>query len=149
MTDTVDSGSGVDKIATGIPGFDIIADGGLPRGRATLVAGTAGSAKTIFSGQFLAAGITMFDEGGVFVTFEENPDDIRRNARVFGWDVPSWEREGKWAFVDVSPDQEGPPPVVGHFDLGALLARIQHAANRVNAKRVVLDSMSALFMTIG
>jgi len=84
MTDTVDTGNGVDKIATGIPGFDIIADGGLPRGRATLVAGTAGSAKTIFSGHFLAAGITMFDEGGVFVTFEENPEDIRRNTRVFG-----------------------------------------------------------------
>jgi circadian clock protein KaiC len=148
MTDTVDIGSGVDKIATGIPGFDVIADGGLPRGRATLVAGTAGSAKTIFSAHFLAAGITMFDEGGVFVTFEENPDDIRRNTRVFGWDVPRWEREGKWAFVDVSPDQDEPPAVVGHFDLGALLARIRHAAKRVNARRVALDSMSALFMTI-
>ena len=148
MTDTVDTGNGVDKIATGIPGFDIIADGGLPRGRATLVAGTAGSAKTIFSGHFLAAGITMFDEGGVFVTFEEDPDDIRRNTRVFGWDVSGWEQAGKWAFVDVSPDPDGPPTVVGQFDLGALLARVQHAVKRVNARRVVLDSMSALFMTI-
>ena len=151
MTDTVesDNSSGVDKIATGIPGFDIIAEGGLPHGRATLVAGTAGSAKTILSAHFLAAGITMFDEGGVFVTFEEDPEDIRRNVRLFGWDVPAWERANKWAFVDVSPDQDGPPPAVGQFDLGALLARIRHAAKRVNARRVVLDSMSALFMTIG
>ena len=148
MTDTFDRGSGaVDKIATGIPGFDIIADGGLPRGRATLVAGTAGSAKTIFSAHFLAAGITMFDEGGVFVTFEDTPEDIRLNVRAFGWDIEAWEQAGKWAFVDVSPEPEGPPPVVGGFDLGALLARIQHAAKRVNARRIVLDSMSALFMT--
>ena len=138
----------VAKIATGIPGFDVIAEGGLPKGRVTLVAGTAGSAKTIFSAHFLAAGITTFDEGGVFVTFEDNPDDIRRNVRAFGWDIAAWEAAGKWAFVDVSPEQEGPPPVVGQFDLGGLLARIEHAANRVNATRVVLDSMSALFMTI-
>ena len=138
----------VAKIATGIPGFDVIAEGGLPKGRVTLVAGTAGSAKTIFSAHFLAAGITAFDEGGVFVTFEDNPDDIRRNVRAFGWDVAAWEAAGKWAFVDVSPEQEGPPPVVGQFDLGGLLARIEHAAQRVNATRIVLDSMSALFMTI-
>ena len=142
------SDGAVAKVATGIPGFDVIADGGLPQGRVTLVAGTAGSAKTIFSVQFLVAGITAFDEGGVFVTFEDSPDDIRRNVRAFGWDVATWEAAGKWAFVDVSPEQEGPPPVVGQFDLGGLLARIEHAAKRVNAKRVVLDSMSALFMTI-
>src|SRR5687768_7839081 len=149
MTSLVRTNTGVvDKIATGIPGFDVIAEGGLPRGRVTLVAGTAGSAKTIFSAHFLAAGIEAFGEGGVFVTFEDHPDDIRRNVRGFGWDVAAWEAAGKWAFVDVSPEQEGPPPVVGRFDLGGLLARIEHAANRVKATRVVLDSMSALFMTI-
>ena len=54
--------------------------------------------------------------GGVFVTFEDNPDDIRRNLLIFGWDVAAWEQAGKWAFVDASPDQEGPAPVVGQFD---------------------------------
>ena len=112
MTDTVDSGSGVDKIATGIPGFDIIADGGLPRGRATLVAGTAGSAKTIFSAQFLAAGIR--------VRRGRRLRHVRGDARrhppqhaSFGWDIAAWEQSGKWAFVDASPEPGRAASVVG------------------------------------
>jgi circadian clock protein KaiC len=79
----------VPKIATHIEGFDLITEGGLPEGRTTLVAGTAGSAKTVFAAQFLAQGILHDQGGGVFVTFEEHPDDIRRNVASFGWDVPS------------------------------------------------------------
>ena len=139
----------MEKVATGIPGFDLIADGGLPRERSTLIAGTAGSGKTIFSTHFLAAGIEQHGEPGVFVTFEDNPDDIRKNMLGFGWDIARWEANRQWAFVDVSPDPDGPPPVIGQFDLGALLARIEHAASRVQARRVVLDSMGALFTAIG
>src|SRR5581483_6511093 len=101
----------IDKIATGIPGFDFVAGGGLPESRATLVAGTAGSAKTVFVSHFLAAGLQRFDESGVFVTFEDSPTDIRRNVLGFGWDIDAWEAENKWAFVDVSPDASGPVPV--------------------------------------
>ena len=67
----------IEKTATGIEGFDYIADGGLPVGRTTLISGTAGSAKTIFAAQFLAEGIRQYHEAGVFVTFEESPHDIR------------------------------------------------------------------------
>jgi len=82
----------VEKIATGISSFDIIAKGGLPRNRTTLISGTAGSGKTIFAVQFLAAGIEA-GVPGVFVTFEESATDIRKNMLSFGWDLERWEAE--------------------------------------------------------
>src|SRR5262245_63266214 len=98
----------IDKLETGIAGFDFISDGGLPKSRVTLVSGSAGSAKTVLSVQFLAEGIRKADECGVFVTLEESPDDIRKNMAGFGWDIKAWEEEGKWAFVDacLQPGEE-------------------------------------------
>src|SRR5690348_10823758 len=93
----------LERLITGIEGLDAILEGGLTRNRSTLVAGTSGSAKTVLAVQFLAEGITKFDEPGVFVTLEESPDDLRKNMMGFGWDIEKWEREGKWAFVDASP----------------------------------------------
>jgi len=135
----------VEKIETGIPGFDVVAEGGLPRNRATLVAGTAGSAKTVFAVHFLVAGIER-GEPGVFVTFEDTVADIRRNVASMGWNVPEWEERGMWAFVDASPDAEQPTTVVGEFDLGALLSRIDRAVRKTGAKRVSVDSLNALFV---
>jgi circadian clock protein KaiC len=135
----------IQKLQTGIPGFDSISNGGLPAGRTTLVAGTAGSAKTVFAVQFLARGISLLDEAGVFVTFEETPKDIRRNMLSFGWEIEAWEQNKRWAFVDVSPQPEEPAVVSGDFDLGALLARIEHAVKKVGAKRVSIDSLGAIF----
>ncbi|MDP8228823.1 MAG: ATPase domain-containing protein [Candidatus Electryoneaceae bacterium] len=136
---------GVEKIETYIPGFDLISEGGLPAGRTTLVAGTAGSAKTVFAMHFLVEGIINGNEGGVFVTFEESPADIRENVKGFGWDVQKWETEGKFAFVDASPDPEVETFEAGEYDLGALLARIEHAIHKVDAKRVALDSIGSIF----
>ena len=140
--------SAVEKLPTHIPGFDFISRGGLPAGRTTLVAGSAGSAKTIFAVQFLAAGIMEEGHAGVFVTFEDLPDELRLNMRSFGWDIERWEREKKWAFVDVSPDFEDPTPIIGTYDLGGLTSRIVHAVKRIGARRVALDSLSALFMSL-
>lgn len=136
----------VEKHATGIPGFDIIADGGLPQGRVTLVAGSAGSAKTLFCTQFLRAGIELWDEPGVFVTFEDPPGDLRQNMNGFGWSIQEWEEAGSWLFVDATPNyQDVAEVVVGSYDLSALLARIRSAVERTGAKRVALDSLNALF----
>lgn len=140
-----ESTRGVQKLATGIPGFDMISEGGLPRGRATLIAGTAGSAKTVFSTQFLAAGIEGAGESGVFVTFEDSPADIRKNMLGFGWDIARWEEEGKWVFVDAAPRATDAAFVVGSYDLGALLARVENAIRKVGATRISLDSLNALF----
>src|SRR5215216_5047698 len=100
------SATGIEKLPTGIASFDIIAKGGLPRNRTTLVSGTAGSGKTVFAVQFLSTGIQDAGENGVFVTFEESAADIRQNMRSFGWDLGAWEEEGRLAFVDASPDPE-------------------------------------------
>src|SRR5687767_9875311 len=136
----------VAKHPTGIPGFDLISEGGLPRARATLIAGTAGSAKTVFATHFLASGVLDEDEPGVFVTFEDRVEDIRANMLGFGWDIAEWESRGKWVFVDAAPNPEEPTPVVGQFDLSALLARIERAVKKSGARRIVLDSLNALFV---
>ncbi|MEM9814163.1 MAG: circadian clock protein KaiC [Pseudomonadota bacterium] len=135
----------LDRLAVGIDGFDAIADGGLPLGRTTLVAGTAGSGKTLFGVQFLVSGVERFDQNGVIVTFEEAPRALQQNVLSIGWDLPKHVRDNRIAIVDVSPEPEGATIEAGHFDLTALMARIEHAVNRVNAKRVLLDALGAVF----
>jgi circadian clock protein KaiC len=135
----------VQKLPTGIASFDVIAKGGLPENRTTLLSGTAGSGKTVFAVQFLASGIRDGDEHGVFVTFEESAADIRKNMRGFGWDLESWERTGRLAFVDASPDPGVEVIESGAFDLGALLARVENAVRKVGARRVSVDSLGAMF----
>lgn len=133
------------KLRTDIEGFDLIANGGLPRGRSVLLSGTAGSAKTVFAVQFLVAGITKSNEPGVFVTFEEPAEEIRRNMGSFRWDIEKWESEGKWAFVDASMQPGEPPVFAGNYDLGALLARIENAVRKTKAQRVAVDSLGGIF----
>lgn len=135
---------GVPKLRTMIEGFDDVSHGGLPIGRATLVSGTSGTGKTVFSIQFLYHGITQFNEPGIFVTFEESPADIVRNARSFGWDLDKLIEEGKLFILDASPDPEG-QEIVGSFDLTALIERINYAIRKYRAKRVSIDSITAVF----
>ncbi len=135
----------IQKLQTGIAGFDLITDDGLPQGRTTLVSGTAGSGKTVLAAQFLAEGIIQQGHGGVFVTFEESAEDIRKNIVSLGWNVPKWEAEGLWKFIDASPRIEEETIVTGDYDLGALLARIEYAVNQVGAQRLSLDSLGAIF----
>lgn len=135
---------GVKKIRTMIEGFDDISHGGLPLGRATLFSGTSGTGKTLFSLQFLYNGIMLFDEPGVFVTFEESPADIIKNAHSFGWNLQKLIDEGKLFILDASPDPEG-QEVIGNFDLSALIERLQYAINKYKAKRVSIDSITAVF----
>ncbi|GAB4492229.1 MAG: circadian clock protein KaiC [Anaerolineales bacterium] len=133
------------KIRTGISGFDDVTEGGLPLGRTTVVSGTAGSGKTVLAAQFLAEGIRQFGEAGVFITFEESPQDIRRNILSLGWDVTVWEAENRWAFVDASPQLGQEDVLSGSYDLSGLLARIEHAVRKTGAKRVAMDSLGAIF----
>ncbi len=134
----------ITKVPTHLEGFDVIALGGLPAGRMTLVAGTAGTGKTVFATQFLLEGIRQSNENAVFVTFEEPAADIRRNMLGFGWDIQRLEDEGRWAFVDAAFDPETAGTVTGSYDLGALIARIEHALRQVDAKRIALDSFTAI-----
>ncbi|HSM83350.1 MAG TPA: circadian clock protein KaiC [Nodosilinea sp.] len=135
---------GVHKIRTMMEGFDDISHGGIPAGRSTLVSGTSGTGKTLFAVQFIYNGITQFDEPGVFVTFEESPEDIIQNAYSFGWNLQSLVDDGKLFILDASPDPEG-QDVVGNFDLSALIERIQYAIRKYKARRVSIDSVTAVF----
>ncbi len=140
----IDARHAIAKLSTGMPGFDTVGFGGLPKGRSTLVAGTAGSAKTVFAMQFLVKG-TEVGENGVFVTFEETPADLRRNMLSLGWDCARLEEERKLAFVDASPRPEEERIEAGAFDFAALVARIEACVHRIDAKRVVLDSIGSMF----
>jgi circadian clock protein KaiC len=142
MTD--DTELGVIKLPTGIENFDLISKGGIPQNRTTLVSGTAGSGKTAFAVQFLAAGIRA-GQNGVLVTCEESVADISKNMRGFGWNLSQWAEANQLAFVDASPDPNVETAESGSFDLGALLARVKHAVDRVGAKRVSIDSLGAMF----
>jgi circadian clock protein KaiC len=135
----------IGRLRTGIGGFDQVALGGLPAGRSTFVGGTTGSGKTLFAVEFLARGLLQFGEPGVFVTFEETAHDIRRNYASLGFPIAQWEEAGKWAFIDASRQLDEETFVVGAYDFGALVARIEHAVRRIGAQRVSLDSLSAVF----
>ena len=134
---------GVEKLPTGIPGFDHVAMGGLPRRRVTVLAGQAGSAKTVFAGQFLAEGVRQ-GQPAVFVTLEEPAADLRANFTTLGWDIAAWEASAQWRFVDASPvvrDDGSPAP----YSFAALSAQIGHAVDATGAERVVLDSLNSVF----
>ncbi len=134
---------GVQKVETGIPGFDHVTMGGLPRRRATVVAGQAGSAKTVFAAQFLAEGVRC-GQPGVFVSMEEPAADLRANLTTLGWDIAAWEAQGDWQFVDASPmlreDGEAEP-----YSFAALEAQIGHAVDATGAERLVIDSLTSVF----
>jgi circadian clock protein KaiC len=129
------------RLATCIPGLDSITNGGLVKGRATLAVGTSGTGKTILGLQYLAAGAHAFDEPGVLVTFEEAPEDLVNNAASFGWGLMELVNDGKLRIVDASPD----PDASEEFDFDDLLAKIRQAISKSGARRVVLDSVGALF----
>ena len=134
------------RLPTGIPGFDHVSQGGLPEGSVTLVAGTAGSGKTVFALQFLAEGVRQFGQPGVFVTFGEPARKLRWFIGEFGWEVPAWELDGRWTFIDAAPGPEEKATLVGgHFDLTVLLNGITDAVERTGAKRVVIDSLNVMF----
>ncbi len=134
-------GASVPKLATGIAGFDHVSMGGLPAGRATVLAGQAGSAKTVFSGQFLAEGVRR-GQPGVFVTLEEPAGDLRANLGTLGFDVAAWEGAGDWRFVDASPLSTGTG--AAPYSLETLTAQIGHAVDATGAQRLVLDSLNGV-----
>ena len=134
--------SGIERAPSGVPGFDTIAHGGLPRGRATLLAGMAGSGKTLFGLSFLAGGASDHGEPGIYVTFEERGEEVLRNAASFDWDLERLIADGRLTMFDASaPEDE---LRMGTFDLDGLIARLEHLASETGAKRLVVDSLSAI-----
>jgi len=132
------------KCRTGISGFDEITGGGLPKGRPTLVCGGAGSGKTLFAMEFLLNGATQFNEPGIFISFEENERELTENVASLGWDLEALGREKK-IFLDHVYIERSEIEETGEFNLEGLFIRIESALSAVNAKRIAVDSMEALF----
>jgi circadian clock protein KaiC len=132
------------KCPTGIQGLDEITSGGFPRGRPTLVCGGAGCGKTLLGAEFLVRGATRFGEPGVLMSFEETESELEANVASLGFDLSSLVRKGKIAldYVHIEPSeiQEN-----GEYDLEGLFVRLNHAIDSIGAKRVVLDTLEALF----
>ncbi|HJQ96677.1 MAG TPA: circadian clock protein KaiC, partial [Candidatus Polarisedimenticolaceae bacterium] len=132
------------KAPSGIQGLDEITGGGLPRGRPTLVCGSAGCGKTLMAMEFLVRGATQFDEPGVFIAFEETPVELAQNVRSLGFDLDELQKQKKIAldYVRVEPSEI---EETGEYDLEGLFIRLGLAIDTVGAKRVVLDTIEVLF----
>lgn len=132
------------KAPTGISGLDEITYGGLPRGRTTLVCGGTGSGKTMLGLEFLVRGAQQFGEPGVLMSFEETVVEVSANVASLGFDLPAMER-AKLLSIDHIRAQTSEIEEVGAYGLDGLFARLQFAIDQVGAKRVVLDTIEALF----
>ncbi len=134
----------LEKAPTGIAGLDEITGGGLPRGRPTLVTGSAGSGKTLLSMQFLAQGAVQNNEPGVFIAFEETAEELTRNFASLGFDLDRLIAGGQMLidYVKIDPSEI---EETGDYDLEGLFIRLGCAIDTIGAKRVVLDTIEALF----
>lgn len=136
----------LEKAPTGIRGFDQVVEGGLPRGRPTLITGGAGTGKTLFAVEFLARGALEFDEPGVLLAFEETHDELCVNVASLGFDLAQLERDGRLLIDEVElvpADAEA-----GSYDLDGLFVRLAAAVDAIGARRVVLDTVEVLFAAL-
>lgn len=132
------------KAPTGIAGLDEITNGGLPQGRPTLVCGGAGCGKTLLALEFLVRGALEYDEPGVFLSFEETPDELATNARSLGFDLDQLSARRR-LLLDYVRLERAELTEAGEYDLEGLFLRLGHAIDTIGAKRVVLDTIERLF----
>jgi circadian clock protein KaiC len=134
----------LEKSPTGISGLDEITGGGLPKGRPTLICGSAGCGKTLLAMEFVVRGALQYGEPGVFMAFEENAGELKKNFASLGFDLNALSARKKIAidhvFIERSEIEE-----TGEYDLEGLFIRLGHAIDSIGAKRVVLDTIEALF----
>jgi KaiC/GvpD/RAD55 family RecA-like ATPase len=145
------------KVDTGVPGLDDLVDGGFPEGRVILVVGGPGTGKTILCSQFLYKGMYEEKENGVFVSLDENRSHFYSEMKQFGWDFEKAEKEGKFAFVDATRmsqvamlkeklyKEESRSLRGKHLSVDKLIEDVRAKISAVGAKRVVVDTLAALF----
>lgn len=130
----------IERVPIGVPGVDELIEGGLPRGRIILLSGAPGSGKTTFGFQFLHHGITACEENGVFVSLEEEIADLYQEMRRYGWNLMEFVGEKKLSLIKSAI----PIAVNTPLPVDNLMDKIHAAVTRVNAKRLVFDSLAAL-----
>ena len=134
------------KCLTGIKGFDLITEGGIPDKRVTLICGGAGSGKTLFGIDYLINGVVQFGENGVFMSFEESADELYKDVGSLNLDLQGLVSRKKIQLEHVVLEHRDVQE--DYFNLEGLLIRLEHAIDSVGAKRVVLDSIESLFAGI-
>lgn len=134
----------LEKTPTGIAGFDDITEGGLPKGRPSLICGDAGAGKTLFSIEFIVRGAIDFNEPGVIMAFEEKPEDLEKNVTSLGFDLAKLVKKNllRIDYVSVHRDEI---EETGAYDLDGLFIRLGYAIDSIGAKRVMLDTIENLF----
>lgn len=132
------------KAPTGIRGLDEITGGGLPKGRTTIVCGGPGCGKTMLGIEFLVRGALEFDEPGVLMAFEETPRDMASNVASLGFDIEDLAAKKK-LFLDYISVDPSEIAETGQYDLEGLFIRLQDAVDTIGAKRVMFDTVEALF----
>lgn len=135
----------IEKAGTGISGFDELTRGGLPRGRVTLLAGSAGSGKTVMALQSLVHAAGELGEPSVFVAFEEHSGRIKVNAASFNWQLDK-QPDNQMTFMDCQPSVDLVQS--GSFDLDGLLAGLGAVIDRIGARRIVLDALDTLLILL-
>ncbi len=137
----------IPKSPTNIQGLDEITGGGLPKGRPTLVCGGAGCGKTLFAMEFLVHGATLYNEPGVFISFEETEKELTANVASLGFDLNSLIAN-KRIWLEHIHVERGEIEQSGEYDLRGLFVRIHNAIESIGAKRVVLDTIESLFSAL-
>src|ERR1700693_172961 len=132
------------KAPTGIQGLDEITGGGFPRGRPTLICGSAGAGKTLLAMEFLVCGAIEYDEPGVFMAFEETASELAQNVRSLGFDLDELIKEKK-VIVDFVRIERSEIDETGDYDLEGLFIRLGAAIDAIGAKRVVLETIVHVF----
>jgi circadian clock protein KaiC len=134
----------LEKTRTGITGFDEITKGGLPKGRPSIVCGGPGCGKTMFAVECLVRGATQFGEPGVLMTFEEPAEEMAKNVVSLGFDLKELVARKRLVmdYVHIEPAEI---QETGSYDLEGLFVRLQYAVDSIGAKRVVLDTLEAIF----
>jgi circadian clock protein KaiC len=144
VAEAVRTAAEISKAPTGIAGLDTVTLGGLPAGRPMLLCGAAGCGKTLFAMTFLVNGALQYGETAVFMSFEERAEDLAANVASLGYDINKLIADGKLVIdhvrIEAAEIEES-----GDWDLEALFVRLDYAIKKIGAKRVVLDTIEALF----
>lgn len=140
----INANMSIAKTSTGITGFDEITGGGLPTGRPSLVCGSAGAGKTLFSIEFIVKGATVYNEPGVIMAFEEKPQELEANVASLGFDLKELQ-EKKLVIIDHVHIERSEIEETGEYDLDGLFIRLGYAIDSIGAKRVMLDTIENLF----
>ena len=127
----------MDRVKTGIPGFDDLIQGGIPKGFNVLLVGQPGAGKTIFGLQYLVNGAKQ-GENGIYVSLDSANEIVKAQGEMFGWDVEGLEREGKLSFLKIPLDK----PKINLFDI------LEEEVKAAKAERLVFDSLADFAINI-